>query len=194
MATPLILVTTRLPPIARTELISTCRALIQKTTGDWLFLTCPTEFLSLQFSSRSNLGLSGTKPLVHDILAPLVPSLTVTALMPSMGFSQLPNQDIPVAAHTTVARYRVSAGNRAKVISDLRDLFEFAASEEEDDVYGLTIMNNEEDVDKFIILERFVDEEAEKRHLGSEEYEACHNAINGMIVSHDRQSYQTLDV
>lgn len=78
-------------------------------------------------------------------------------------------------------------------MDDCRDLFAFAEKEEMD-VYSLAIMNNVNDDDEFVILERYHDKKAEKRHLDSERCVACLKKIKGLIVGHDSRSYNILDV
>lgn len=62
------------------------------------------------------------------------------------------------------------------------------------DVYSLAIMTEVEDEDGFVILERYENKDAEKRHLESERCVTCLEKIREFIVGHDSRSYSIVDV
>jgi len=62
------------------------------------------------------------------------------------------------------------------------------------DVFSLAIMAKVEDEDGFVILERYQDKEAERRHLESERCALCLERIREFIVGHDSKSYGIVDV
>jgi len=78
-------------------------------------------------------------------------------------------------------------------VDDCRDLFAFAEKEELD-VYSLAIMNNVNNDDEFVILERYEDENAERRHMESERLVACLEKIKDFIAERDSRNYTILDV
>ena len=78
-------------------------------------------------------------------------------------------------------------------MDDCRDLFAFAEKEELD-VYSLAIMNNVNNDDEFVILERYEDESAERRHMESERLVACLEKIKDFIAERDSRNYTILDV
>jgi quinol monooxygenase YgiN len=187
---PLILLRCPLPAIPSPELISTCRKLAQND-GDWLFLTSPKELLAIQLNNH-NVPLNQAKSLVEETLRSFS-NLIFIPIEPSIGFIQRSSQTIPLSAQTTVVTYRCAVGKREEVISLCKDLFEFAEREEMD-VYSLALMTKVEEEDEFVILERYVDAVAEKRHLESQKCVECLGNIKDMIVGHDSRSYEILDV
>lgn len=189
---PLLLVSSPLPSIPTPELISTCRKLTQYD-GDWLFLISPNskQLVGLQLNNH-NAPLSQTRTLVEETLEAFS-DLTLIPIEPSLGFIQRSGQTIPLSAQTTIVSYRCAPGKRGEVSDLCKDLFEYAEKEEMD-VYSLAILNKVEDEDEFVILERYVDAAAEKRHLESEKCVECLGKIKDMIVGHVSQSYEILDV
>lgn len=191
MTTPVILLSVPLTAVPVSELLPTCRKLLQYD-GDWLFLTSHTSLVALQLNNHNN-PLSATKSLIRDTLSPFTSDYSETMLDPSIGFVSRSGQNIPSDAYTTIVKYRTTPGSRPTVVDLCRDLFEFAEREEMD-VYSLAIMNSNDDEDEFVILERYQDAEAEKRHLASERCVKCLAEIKGMIAGHESQSYHILDV
>jgi quinol monooxygenase YgiN len=187
---PLLLMISPLPSIPSPDLISTCRKLTQND-GDWLFLTSRAELLAIQLNNH-NAPLIQTKSLVEETLQSFS-DLTLIPIEPSIGFIQRSGQTIPISAQATIVTYRCAKGKRKEVIDLCRDLFEFSEREEMD-VYSLALMSKVEEEDEFVILERYVDAAAEKRHLGSEKCAECLDKIEDMIKGHDGRNYGILDV
>jgi quinol monooxygenase YgiN len=187
---PLLLVISDLPSTPTPDLISTSRKVTQYD-GDWLFLTSPKQFVGLQLNNH-NAPISQTKTLVEDTLESFS-DLTLIPIEPSLGFIQRSGQAIPITAQTTVVSYRCAPGKRGEVLDLCKDLFEYAEKEEMD-VYSLAILNKVEEDDEFVILERYLDAAAEKRHLESEKCVECLGKIRDMIVGHVSRSYEILDV
>jgi quinol monooxygenase YgiN len=61
-------------------------------------------------------------------------------------------------------------------------------------VYSLAMMAFVEEEDGFVILERYKDREAERRHLESERCVLCLERIREFIVGHESISYTVVDV
>ena len=96
-------------------------------------------------------------------------------------------------AHTTVVKYTTSPGKRSWVIDECRELFKFT-EEREFDVFSLAIFMEVEGEEGFIILERYVDMEAERKHLESERCVKCLERIKEFITGHESVSYRIVDV
>jgi quinol monooxygenase YgiN len=190
-APPLVIASSALPQVSQSELIAECRKLLHND-GDWLFLTSSTEFLAFQLYTH-NLPISATEALFQEIFHPILPHISFQHVEPTLGFVQRPDQKIPVDAYTTIVKYRITPGKRAQVVDDCRDLFAFAEKEELD-VYSLAIMNNVNNDDEFVILERYEDESAERRHMESERLVACLEKIKDFIAERDSRNYTILDV
>jgi quinol monooxygenase YgiN len=95
----------------------------------------------------------------------------ITFLVPTLGFIQQPNQTIPSDVVYTIVKYKTS-GDREKVVDLCFELFRFM-EEIEFYVYSLAIMNDVDRGDEFVVLERYLDKEAEEKHLGGEMCQAC---------------------
>jgi quinol monooxygenase YgiN len=191
MTTPLVLVAVPAHSIPEAELIPTCRKLIQYD-GDWLFLTSTKSIVALQLNNHNN-PLSATNSLVHETVSPFTPNYATMTLEPSIGFISRSGQTIPSEVHTTIVKYRCISGSRPEVIDLCRDLFDYNELEELD-VYSLAMLTSVENKDEFVILERYEDAEAEKRHLVSERCVKCLKEIRGMIAGNESINYRILDV
>ena len=92
----------------------------------------------------------------------------------------------------TIIKYKTS-GDREKVVDLCSELLKFT-EEMEFYVYSLAILNDVDKGDEFVVFERYLDKEAEKKHVDGELCQACLKEIKPMIVGHDSRSYTVLEV